>query len=290
MYGPLDVISMIVKRLISKTGWILEDLSWVFAKPFYQNKKKSSLSIPFTIGITTFLNRYENCFKVLINKVTVLFPECQIVVVANGHVKKEEQKIFLKSIKHYCKQFSNVQIISFIEPKGLSFIWNRIIEASEFKKILILNDDLKIKKTFKKFMLGSGILNADIAVINKSWSHYFLTKDLFNVIGSFDEGLLEIGGEDDDYSARITIKRKTIKHFRTTTIAGKLKPGQKRLNINSYGKDMNKERYGYSTYNNTYLENKWLMSNEPFEGATEVPGRFMRYWKLRTNSSLNKGV
>ena len=261
---------------------MLDELVWLLARSFnYLPRKGDYQDKEFTIGITTFLDRYENCLKPLVKKISYLYPECRIIVVANGHVRRDEHLLYLDSINNFCKGFHNVDLITFIEPRGLSFIWNRIIEQSETRSILILNDDLKIKFGFRKFMYKSGILESGIAVINRSWSHFVITKEVFETVGSFDENLLEIGGEDDDYMARMALRGITLSYFTTPAIAAKLKLMDKRLKQNSYGKDMNNERHGYSSYNTNYLESKWIMSNTKFEGSTEVHEREMKYWKLR---------
>ncbi len=185
----------------------------------------------FTIAITTFLDRYENSLKPLITKLAVLFPNEDIIIAVNGHVKKDDQLKYLEDITQYCNQFKNVTLIKFIEPKGLSFIWNRIIEKSNTNKILLLNDDVNISPNFAKFIKTSGILNKDFCTINNSWSHYMISKDLHKRVGAFDEGgLLEIGGEDDDYSVRMIMNREDILNMNTQSIKPNLKLKKKKIN------------------------------------------------------------
>jgi len=273
-------MNKLFKKVNNKLNWVVEGITWFFLKSFVI-KTNIICKKEFTIGITTFMNRFENCLKPLLKKISVLFPKCQIIVIANGHVKHNEQIKYLNKINKFCDRFANVKLISYHEPKGLSHLWNQIIKNSKYDKILILNDDLKIKMKFTQFVEYKGILKQNIATINSSWSNFFITTEIVDKIGWFDEGLLEIGGEDDDYSARLALKNIPIYNFKTFTIAGKLKLKNKRLLVNSYGKDMNEECYGYSSYNNHYLDEKWLMSNELFDGAVEVPNRLIRYWKLR---------
>jgi hypothetical protein len=271
-------MTVLFKKIRNKIFWLIEDITWFVYKPFY--KARSPIT-DITIGITTFMDRYQNCLKPLLKKIAILFPESQIIVMANGHVKQREQEMYLNEIKTYCEKFSNVKLVTFENPRGLSYLWNKIIEFSICEKVLVLNDDLKIKKGFYTFILESLSLNAKIAVINNSWSHFFINKEIIMEIGPFDEGLLEIGGEDDDYAARLALNNIPISQVTTNTITGKLKFKQKQLKINSYGRDMRSEINGYSSTNNMYLINKWIMSDKYFEGATEVPNRSIRYWKLR---------
>jgi hypothetical protein len=73
-----------------------------------------------------------------------------------------------------------------------------------------------------------------------------------------------------------------IKNYTTKLIASRSRRRHRGIKVNSYGKDMSKERGGYSTYNSTFMrEKKWITSDNPFEGAIFVPNRKPKYWKLR---------
>lgn len=275
-------MSKLFRKAKNKLSWILEDITWLFFRLLLKKIKVPSKN-EFTIGISTFMDRYKTCLKPLLKKVSVLFPRCQIIIIANGHVKGNQQIIYLNKIEKFCKEFSNVKLISFHKPRGLSYLWNQIIENSEYNKILILNDDIKIKMNFPKFVYSSGILRFKITTINRSWSHYFITKEIVDSIGWFDEGLQEIGGEDDDYAARLAMNNIIIENLNTKTISSRLSGRSKRLKINTFGKDMSKETGGYSSLNTEYLRMKWKTSMEYFEGAIKVPNRNFKYWKLNEN-------
>lgn len=273
-------IEKLVTKVINRISWLLEDLLWMLLKPFMQIRAKKT-NCCVTIGITTFMDRYENCLKPLLLKLVILAPNCQIIVAANGHVKKQGQLEYLKNIAELCNQFENVQLISYVDPQGLSHLWNQIIRKSEYEKVVLLNDDIKIKACFMSFIIRSGILTQQIATINMSWSHFSISKQIIKRVGWFDEGLKEIGGEDDDYSARLAMNNISLLDYKTDSIGSKLRDGQKKLKVNSYGKDMRLEKAGYSSFNTEYLEKKWETNAEYFEGAFEVPNRIIRFWKLR---------
>ena len=270
----------LIEKIKNKLSWAIEDFIWFFLKRFDKGNIKNKNN-DLVIGITTFMDRYDNCLKPLVEKLAVLFPNIQIIIVANGHVKQHENLEYLIKIKLFCDKFKNVELISYKEPMGLSFIWNRIIKQANAKKVLLLNDDVNVKRSFPKWISKSEILEMEISTINNSWSHFVISKDIVKKVGTFDEGLLEIGGEDDDYSARLVMNKIELINLNTNTIKAKLKLKHKRLAVNSYGKNMNEEKHGYSSYNTEYLEKKWKMSNVDFEGSIEVPNRMMRYWKLR---------
>lgn len=274
-------IIILATKIINRISWLVEDLLWMLLTPFYRIRAKK-INCSLTFGITTFMDRYDNCLKPLLSKLVNMAPNCQIVVAANGHVKKQQQQAYLKHITELCNRFDNVQLISYVDPQGLSHLWNQIISNANYEKILLINDDVKIKSSFMSFIIRSGILDQHFATINMSWSHFLISKQIIKRAGWFDEGLKEIGGEDDDYLARLAMESILVPDYLTNTITGKLKRNKKMLFVNSYGKNMRTERNGYSTYNSEYLENKWYMSQNYFDGAIEVPNRIVRYWKLKT--------
>jgi hypothetical protein len=271
----------IIFRIWHAISWLLEGLLWRIIKPLFSISVRKNKTADFVIGITTFEARFENCFKPLLAKLSHLFPECRIIVVANGHYIQETQIEYINRIEEFCRGFKNVELRTYVDPEGLSFLWNTIIRHSSSSRALILNDDLKVKAGFRKFIFNSGILGNQIAVINSSWSHFLISKEIVETVGWFDEGFREIGGEDDDYAARLAIADVIIDKYKTSLIGSK---NRRKLNsgkINSYGKDMEKERGGYSTINTEYLESKWIMSDEYFEGAIFVPDRKPKFWKLK---------
>jgi len=270
------MIKKFIKKVKTRLNWGINDLLFA-VKLLYHSLGKSSIDNSYSIGVTTFLNRYKIFFKPLIKRLVYLFPDTKIIIAVNGHVQKNEQMNYLEEISNYTSKFKNVNLIKFIEPQGLSKLWNEIIKMSKTEKVILLNDDLKVTLNFRKEIENSGTLNYDIAVFNNSWGHFIISKNIINKVGWFDENLLEIGGEDDDYCARLAIANINSEHIEIKSIANFSKP----LKSNSYGKDMTgKNRY--SEYNSNYLLNeKWVTSNEPFEGAVYVPNRNLKYWKLR---------
>ena len=264
------------ERIIRKLKWLLSSVFWLTIP----SKTKKQDSIGLSIGITTFLDRYENCFKKLIIKISKLFPDEQIIVAVNGHFKKEEQIKYLEEINGFCKPFGNVKLITHVEPVGLSKIWNEIVSNANEDKILILNDDLDINPFFRE-EIKTMVDNEGLTVINKSWSHFVISKNVFSKIGPFDEGLLELGGEDDDYAARCAIGGVKINNKSILSIKPGLKERRKKNIVNSYGKVMSSQLDGYSTINSSYLNTKWERGETYFEGAVHLPDRIPNYWKLK---------
>jgi hypothetical protein len=262
----------------------LEDFSWGITKHFFPKSVRENKSVDFAIGITTYKDRFSSCLKPLLSKMSILFPDCRIIVIANGHYIKEEQIEYINRIEEFCSRFQNVELKTYVDQVGLSFLWNTIIKQSSCGRIFVFNDDLKVKSGFRRFIFRSGILEKQIAVINSSWSHFLISKDIIERVGLFDEGLREIGGEDDDYAARLAISNIMIDNYITSSLGSKNRRKLNQGKINSYGKDMAKERGGYSTVNTEYLESKWMMSDTYFEGSVYVPDRIPKFWKLKNTT------
>lgn len=270
-----------LSKVVSRAGWVFESMSWPLRSQL-EGRAPRRYSLPdLSIGVTTYKDRFDGCLRPLITKLSILFPGTQITVIANGHYLNEEQNEFLGRFEAFCAGFSNVEHEGYNDPRGLSFLWNRIIQRSTSDNILILNDDIMIKAGFRRFVKESGILDSPVATINASWSHFKISKAVVKRVGMFDEGFREIGGEDDDYLARMAMAGLQADNITTGTLASHSKRRMKAPRLNSYGKDMTKEAGGYSTLNTEYLLSKWETSDDYFEGAVEVAGRKKRYWKLR---------
>ena len=190
-------------RIFYKLAWALEAPVWFVMKSFLRSGRITFMQpgspgiTPFTIGITTFMDRFETCLKPLLAKVAVLFPESQVLVVANGHVREEEQKKYITDLEEFCAKFSNVTTVTFTDPRGLSFLWNTIIRKADHQAIMILNDDLRVRWKFRKFISDTAIAEHHVSTINRSWSHFMISRPVVGTVGWFDENFPEIGGEDD---------------------------------------------------------------------------------------------
>lgn len=268
-------------RVINLIEWILDSLRWRYFRSFPSRAVKIKVEIPAAIGITTFLNRFEDHFKPLVEKLSFLFPGARVIVAANGSVLRDEQQAYLERLREFCSHFSNIELITYDEPRGLSHLWNRIMQQAGDAGVLMLNDDLRLKTWFGRFVFSSGILKRDVATINSSWSHFFISQKIFRLTGDFDEELREVGGEDDDYLARLAMQGMWPADFRCTAVARSRKRRKKGPGLNSYGKDMTTEAFGYSSGNTRYLMSKWEISDEYFGGSVEIPRTRHRFWKLR---------
>lgn len=262
--------------------YYLYKVYWVLVLNF--NKRKQLTNSKFTIGVTTFKERYDVLFRDLIMRLYYLFPNSEIIVAINGHYNQEIQKDYLEKITAYCQKFPTVKIIFFREPEGLSKLWNRIIIKAQHNKIFLLNDDVLFKKNIIKKIRDSSILSEQIALIDNSFSHFIIDKSIIRKIGWFDERLREIGGEDDDFHVRLRLEDITLKNY-SLSIFRSFKP---LLKTNSYGNIVKEQIGGYSNFNTEFLLKKWDVRKEKFEGAININRSLGCYWKLKIGMETPK--
>lgn len=158
----------------------------------------------FSIGVVTYINRFEKYFIPLVKQLERLFPDVQKNYVLNGYYDQGKQQEYLKKAKGFLSQTSASTVLSFDEHHGLTHCWNQLVLNSQAEKVLVLNDDLVLSRLFVWF-LNAQINFYDSAVINKSWSHFFISKSTIKKVGWFDERFIGMGSEDADYALRMAL-------------------------------------------------------------------------------------
>jgi hypothetical protein len=149
-----------------------------------------------------------------------------------------------------------VKIVDFVEPQSLSKLWNLLILNSSCEKILILNDDLMISTAFRKNLSCSGVLDEEVALINRSWSHFIISKKIIRKIGWFDQRFPGVGNEDEDYECRLVHNDIVIKSFNINGLKNIVF-----LTSNfSYGKDVATINKKYIKKNKIFFDTKWELS------------------------------
>lgn len=262
-------IKNLIKFYIYKLNWF-----FIFLK---KKRKNETVNKIYSIGVTTFFERYEILFKDLIKRLNRAFPNTEIIITVNGHHNQGKQKQYLLQIKKYCEKFSNVKLIMYEKPQGLSKLWNQILINATNNNVFIINDDILFYPSIYEKINLSGILNEKIATINGSFSHFLMNKSVIKEVGWFDERLIEIGGEDDDYHVRLTMNNIELKNYSLKGLSN-FKP---KLKINSYGNKVYDQAGGYSNFNTLFLLKKWDVRAEKFEGAIFIYRSMGSYWKLR---------
>jgi len=162
----------------------------------------------YSIGVVTYVARYEKYFIPLIKQLTSVFPDREIICTINGHPDTSLQIEYLKNVTTFLDQFPNIKYLTYETHQPIAKCWNWLILMSFSPAILILNDDIKINLLFRKDFEKCLENNKDFFIINKSWSHFLISKNIIREIGWFEERLLGSGNEDGDYINRMAIKKK----------------------------------------------------------------------------------
>jgi len=221
----------------------------------------------FSIGIVTYVDRYDRFFKPLITNLVKIFPDTEFVVAVNGYYDKDLQHRYLAEINAFLLKFKNVKVIAFVDAQSLSKLWNLCIVHSTSPKTMILNDDIKIKTTFRKELTASGALQEDIALINRSWSHFIISKRIIVKNGWFDERFPGVGNEDEDYEARLCVNGIAVETFRVRALKNVVF-----ITLNfSYGKNIATVNTKYVRQNKIFFDSKWEMSVHERPGFVYVP-------------------
>ncbi len=258
-------------RLIGTIAWQLRSLVWIFTKKKMDGEKESVI---FSIGIVTYIDRYNKFFKPLINQLTTIYPNTEILIAVNGYYDLDRQAKYLTKIKLFLSSHKNIKIIDFEQAQSLSKLWNLLIINSSNRKTLILNDDVKLLPSICKKLSYIMLLNSPIVLINRSWSHFIIEKSIIEKNGWFDERFPGVGNEDEDYECRLVfngIYPKSIHVNAVKNIVFQTKDF-------SYGSNTEIVNKKYVKENQLFFNTKWEISDIPQDGFkyVEIMHRFVK--------------
>lgn len=156
-----------------------------------------------SIGITTFEDRFDKYFAPLLARIHE-FAGNEIVVAVNGEHERAFGEEYRRRVLEYLSRHRNVYPIVFPRFRGLSKLWNSIIVHATGDYILMLNDDVMIERPDFMDRVGAALRRngGRTFVINRSWSHFLVSRAEIDELGYFDERLLGIGEEDGDITWR----------------------------------------------------------------------------------------
>jgi hypothetical protein len=240
----------------------------------FQNMKASNCDQRITIGVTTFERRFEKYFKPLLLKIREFEYEAEIIIAVNGEHNRQFGEEYRSEILKLISQQKNVFPIFFPQFRGLSKLWNTIIIHASHDHILMLNDDIMIKKETFLQEISKGIEknNGKSFVINDSWSHFLINKAEIDELGWFDERLLGIGEEDGDLSWRyINLYGHPIAKFKISGIQNFAEDtmGESPLNI------ISRPNMKYSEFNRVFIMRKYQPHSEGIRGMFDGPVRII---------------
>lgn len=182
-------------------------VSWIY---LIMNNNLTDKSTEYSIGVVTYVARFEKFLMPLIKQLAEVFPDREIICIVNGHHNELLQINYLKQVTAFLNQFPNVHYITYEKHQPLAKCFNWIALMSFAPRMLILNDDVSLNLLFRIEFEKNLIQNNNFFVINHSWSHFLISKDFIKEIGWFEERLLGTGQEDGDYHIRIVEKGKEV--------------------------------------------------------------------------------
>ena len=174
-------------------------------KKFIASKGRGDTGdMEISIGITTFEHRFDKYFVPLLTRIREYDRETEILVAINGEHEREFGEDYRSEILSFIAGVERVYPIVFPRFRGLTKLWNTLVIHATHDHILILNDDIMITdKDFVHAICRAIRKNQGRSfIINRSWSHFLLSRQEIDELGYFDERLLGIGEEDGDTTWR----------------------------------------------------------------------------------------
>lgn len=156
-----------------------------------------------SIGVTTFEHRFERYFVPLLERIRE-YAGNEIIVAINGEHEREFGEEYRRRVLECIAGHKNVYPVLFPRFRGLSKLWNTVVVHATGDHVLMLNDDIMIRKPrFLEDVRDALRRNGGRTfVINRSWSHFVVSREEIDELGYFDERLLGIGEEDGDITWR----------------------------------------------------------------------------------------
>ncbi|MFM9046903.1 MAG: glycosyltransferase family 2 protein, partial [Cyanobium sp.] len=134
---------------------------------------------------------------------------------------------------------------------GLTTMWNEMLDLSLPLPVLILNDDLRIFPWMRRWAEAFDWRSPQLTLLNSTWSHFVISKEVIDRLGAFDPGFEGIGFEDMDYTARAGLAGMPIGNVLCSYMAHK----NHQPRSTSFGSD---RVWGkYTSKNETYFYSKW---------------------------------
>jgi hypothetical protein len=225
----------------------------------------------YSIGIVTYVERYEKSFKKLATDLCNQFPDVEKNAVLNGFPDKVKQLKYLREATAFLYDCGFKHVLTFEEHQALAKGWNLLIIMSGKPKILLLNDDCFIGDGFRQeFESQRG--ERDWLFLNESFSHFMTSKKVIRSVGWFDERFLGIGHEDGDYARRCAIKNF---EYDVNIDCPSLKNMQFLEEHVGFTTKNSERRGNYSQFNEKFFLKKWKHADKPTKGYTYIPIRHL---------------
>jgi hypothetical protein len=224
-----------------------------------------------SIGITTFEARFDQYFIPLLSKIREYDSDLEVIVTINGEHNRDFDESYRERMLAFLAFQKKVYPIVFPRFRSLTKLWNTIILHATNEHILMLNDDIMITNPnfIRDLQVAIGKNQGRSLLINKSWSHFLLSRQEIDELGYFDERLLGIGEEDGDMIWRY------IQRYGRTIANIKMKGFvnySEQTNDYRPGNIKNREGMKYSLFNRQFMfSTKYAADPQGIQGMFEEP-------------------
>lgn len=131
-------------------------------------------------------------------------PRIKVFVLDNGH-------------QNIPNSFDNIQIINSETNLGVAKSWNYLIKTAigeNYEHFLVLNDDVVLQRYREEIealidRYGDRVFHRPQAAFH--WSAFLLSKNVYEIVGEFDERFERCFFEDNDYEYRLKLKNIPIR-------------------------------------------------------------------------------
>jgi hypothetical protein len=157
-----------------------------------------------SIGITTFEARFDQYFIPLLSKIRGYDSDLEVIVAINGEHNRAFDESYRERMLAFLASQKSVFPIVFPRFRSLTKLWNSIVIHATHDYVLMLNDDIMVTNPcfVRDLQAAIGKNQGRSLLINKSWSHFLISRQEIDELGYFDERLLGIGEEDGDMTWR----------------------------------------------------------------------------------------
>lgn len=224
-----------------------------------------------SIGITTFEHRFDRYFVPLLQRIRE-YAENEIIVAVNGEHERGFGEAYRRGVLECIAGHRNTYPIVFPCFRGLSKLWNSIIVHASHDHILMLNDDVMIERPGFLDDVCSALRGNQgrTFLINRSWSHFVVSRTEIDELGYFDERLLGIGEEDGDLTWRYI--RRYGEGIRSVRLKGFVNYAEDTVRTYEPVNIRTHSGTKYSLFNRKFMfEEKYLPSPDGIRGMFDEP-------------------
>lgn len=221
----------------------------------------------YSIGVVTYVERFNKSFKQLAQDLSKYFPDIERNAVINGFPDPVKQLKYLKEVTPFLQECGFKHVLTFESHQSLAKCWNLLIIMSSAPRILLLNDDCEVGTNFRnEFESQCG--NYEWLFVNGTFSHFLTSKNVVKKVGWFDERFLGIGHEDGDFIRRCALLNYP---YDVNINCPSIKNLQFKEEFVSFTTKKSERSGNYSSYNERFFNKKWKHADRPKKGYTLIP-------------------